>query len=140
MNEDQQDPDMMAEATGIKRVVDVLREVGDLDTLQSLMSNETSDAMAPNLQRWLIELIGQERTRRETGDEPNYSIVNPLEWPADELAATTIFSIASLECASQIQPPMPTVVQFTAMLAKVFVACQSSRLMAIDPSRSQDAA
>lgn len=132
-----QDQDKMAELNGVRRIIDALREVSDLDTAQAITaSNETADKMAPWLQRWLLDLIGQERIRRETGEEPKYSIVNPLEWPADELAATALFAIGTLQCSAATQPQIPTVTQFCATLAKVFTSNLSTRFLVADPTRS----
>ncbi len=133
------DHDRMAELNGVKRIIDTLREVGDLDTAQALTaSNTTADKMAPWLQKWLLELFRQERTRRETGEEPNYLTVNPLDWPADELVSTSLFTIGTLECSAATQPQVPTVTQFCATLAKVFTSNLSTRFLALDPSHSNE--
>lgn len=134
-----QDADKMAEVNGVKRIIDSLREVTNLDVAQGITaSNETADRMAPWLQRWLHELFALERTRRETGEEPQYLTVNPLEWPADELASTSLFAIGTLECAAATQPQIPTVTQFCATLASVFTANLSTRFLHLDPSRCNE--
>ena len=132
------DIDKMAKATGIKQIIDTLREVSNLDIAQAITaSNTTADAMAPALQGWLLELFNQERARRKTGEEPQYLIVNPLEWPASELASTALFAIGTMQCAAATQPQIPTVTQFCATLAKIFTSNLSTRFLVLDHSRSK---
>lgn len=120
---------MNVEDTGIRRVTDALREVTNPDDLQAIfVSNTTADALVPWLQLWLMPQIAEQRKAIENYVEPQFQVVNFLEWPTEELIATAYFVIGATEtCAAMISKP--SLVKFALELQKVVVACMAYRLM-----------
>lgn len=119
---------MNVEDTGIRRVTEALREVTSPDDLQAIfVSNATADALVPWLQRWLLPEISKQRKWVEEYEEPQFQVVNFLEWPTEELIATAYFVIGATEtCAAMTRKP--SLVKFALELQKVVVACMSYRL------------
>ena len=106
----------------VDELLEALRDVADLDALAGLVSNDWMDRFCPPIRDWLNILIQQERQRRETGVEPEYSFPEKdfHHWPPAILVGLANCTVKMVEASVMVG--VPAIVNFMLRLQQLLVA------------------